>query len=161
MTNPPSPPNFSDSSKSPNSVNPLGSKKPKHNRRSGDAKPPAEPIVDTSTIEELKVSADTNSMLVTSESVFGHQPWSHLVRAELGLILDSDVFIRTMRGQKEALERTRELPHRLRMLLMLIDGRRSVGAFRAAMTNYRSLDESLDMLMKMSLIERLPLRLDQ
>jgi hypothetical protein len=79
----------------------------------------------------------------------------------LGLILDNDVFIRTMRGQKEALERTRELPHRLRMLLMLIDGRRSVGAFRAAMTNYRSLDESLDMLMKMSLIERLPLRLDQ
>ncbi len=161
MSNPPSPPNFSDSPKSPNSVSASGPKKPKYNRRSGDVKLPAEPIVDDSAKDNPKVSADTNSIPVTSESVFGHQPWSHLVRAELGLILDSDVFIRTMRGQKEALERTRELPHRLRMLLMLIDGRRSVGAFRAAMTNYRSLDESLDMLMKMSLIERLPLRLDQ
>jgi hypothetical protein len=85
---------------------------------------------------------------------------SLLVRGELGLILDSDVFIRTARGQREVLERHRELPHRLRMLLMLIDGRRSVGNFRAAMTNYRSLDESLDMLMRMSYIERLPERFD-
>jgi hypothetical protein len=86
---------------------------------------------------------------------------SLLVRGELGLILDSDVFMRTSRGQREALERNRELPHRLRMLLMLIDGRRSVGNFRAAMTNYRSLDEALDMLMRMSYIERLPERLDE
>ena len=87
-------------------------------------------------------------------------PLSRLVRGELGLIFDSDIFIRTLRGQREALERTRELPHRIRMLLMLIDGRRSVGAFRAAMTNFRSLDETLDMLIKMALIERLPSRLD-
>ncbi len=85
---------------------------------------------------------------------------SALVRSELGLILDSDIFIRTARGQKEALERTRELPHRLRMLLMLVDGRRSVANFRAAMTNFRSLDESLDMLLRLQLIERLPTRLN-
>lgn len=83
---------------------------------------------------------------------------SSLVRTELGLILDSDVFIRTMKGQREALERQRELPHRLRMMLMLIDGRRSVGNFRAAMTQFRSLDETIDMLMRMHLIERLPSR---
>jgi hypothetical protein len=85
---------------------------------------------------------------------------SSLVRGDLGLILDTDIFMRTTRGQTEALERRRELPHRLRMLLMLIDGRRSVNDFRVAMTNYRSLDESLDMLMKMSYIERLPQRID-
>lgn len=95
-----------------------------------------------------------------SPNDFSRLPLSRLVRGELGLIFDSDIFIRTLRGQREALERTRELPHRIRMLLMLIDGRRSVGAFRAAMTNFRSLDETLDMLIKMSLIERLPSRLD-
>jgi hypothetical protein len=86
---------------------------------------------------------------------------SSLVRGDLGLILDTDIFMRTTRGQAEALERRRELPHRLRMLLMLIDGRRTVGDFRAAMSNFRSLDESLDMLMKMSFIERLPQRVDE
>ena len=96
----------------------------------------------------------------TPQDDYSSLPLSRLVRGELGIIFDSDVFIRTLRGQREALERTRELPHRIRMLLMLIDGRRSVGAFRAAMTNFRSLDETLDMLIKMSLIERLPSRLD-
>jgi hypothetical protein len=80
---------------------------------------------------------------------------SDLVRSELGLILDSDVFVRTLKGQREALERTRDLPHRLRVLLMLIDGRRSVGNFRAAMTNYRSLDDAIDMLMRMDMIQRI------
>jgi hypothetical protein len=83
-----------------------------------------------------------------------------LLTEEVSLILDGEIFIRTQRGNREAIERNRELPHRLRMLLMLIDGRRTVGHFRAAMTNFRSLDEALDMLIKMNFIQRLPVRLD-
>jgi hypothetical protein len=68
---------------------------------------------------------------------------------------DEDIFIKTHHGRAE-IERGNMLPQRLRMLLMLIDGKRSVGAFRETLTNFRGLDDAVFMLEKMGMIERLP-----
>jgi len=70
------------------------------------------------------------------------------------------VFIRSWHGRAEAARRDGALPRRLRTLLLLIDGRRSVGDLRVGLSRYRSLDEGLDMLRKMGLIEPLPPPLD-
>jgi hypothetical protein len=75
------------------------------------------------------------------------------------VLREDEVFIRSHRGRLEAAAvaagRTR-LPRRLRTLLLLVDGRASVGELRHSLSRYRSLDESLDMLHKMALIEPLP-----
>jgi len=76
------------------------------------------------------------------------------------LIDDAEVFIRTRFGRAEAACRDTGLPRRLRLLLLVVDGRRSVGDLRAGLTRFRSLDEGLDMLRKMALIEPLPVPLD-
>ena len=68
---------------------------------------------------------------------------------------DDDIFIKTHLGRQE-IERGNMLPQRLRMLLMLIDGKRTVGAFRETLTNFRGLDDAVYMLDKMGMIERLP-----
>jgi hypothetical protein len=68
---------------------------------------------------------------------------------------DDDVFIKTHLGRQE-IERGNMLPQRLRMLLMLIDGKRSVGAFRETLTNFRGLDDAVFMLDRMGMIELLP-----
>lgn len=70
------------------------------------------------------------------------------------------VFIKTRLGRDEARRSDSSIPRRLRTLLALVDGRRSVGELRAAIHSYRSLDESLDMLRKMGFIEPLPERWD-
>ena len=72
------------------------------------------------------------------------------------VLVDGEVFLRTPRGNDEVRTARRLLPQRLRMLLLLVDGRRSVGDFRRGLSRYRNLDESLDMLAKMGLIDQLP-----
>ena len=73
---------------------------------------------------------------------------------------DDLVFIRSWHGRAEVARRDGTLPRRLRTLMLLIDGRRSVGDLRVGLSRYRSLDEGLDMLRKMGLIEPLPPPLD-
>lgn len=76
------------------------------------------------------------------------------------LLRDDEVFIRSHLGRLEAARRPPQLPRRLRTLLLLVDGRASVGDLRLGLSRYRSLDEGLDMLRKMGLIEPLPSPLD-
>ena len=52
------------------------------------------------------------------------------------------------------------LQSRLRTLLLLVDGTSTVGELRSRLHRFRSLDEALDMLLRMGLIERLPTALD-
>lgn len=70
------------------------------------------------------------------------------------------VFIKTRIGRDEARHTDSSIPRRLRTLLALVDGRRSVGELRAAIHSYRGLDDALDMLRKMGFIEPLPERWD-
>jgi hypothetical protein len=72
------------------------------------------------------------------------------------LLKDDEVFIRTHLGRIEIQTPTSTIPRRLRTMLLLVDGKRTMADFRRSMTRYRNLDESLDMLFKMGLIERLP-----
>jgi hypothetical protein len=72
------------------------------------------------------------------------------------LLKDDEVFIRTHLGRIEIQTPTSTIPRRLRTMLLLVDGKRTLADFRRSMTRYRNLDESLDMLFKMGLIERLP-----
>jgi hypothetical protein len=76
------------------------------------------------------------------------------------LLKDDEVFIRTHLGRLEIQAPTSTIPRRLRTMLLLVDGKRSLADFRRSMTRYRNLDESLDMLFKMGLIERLPELMD-
>ncbi|MFT3800642.1 MAG: hypothetical protein QM766_05420 [Burkholderiaceae bacterium] len=73
---------------------------------------------------------------------------------------DDEIFIKTRRGRKEAAEIDSALPRRLRMLLILVDGHRTIADFRRGLTRFRSLDECFDMLRKMGLIDTLPIRRD-
>ena len=70
------------------------------------------------------------------------------------------VFIKTRIGRDEARRTDSSIPRRLRTLLALVDGRRSVGELRAAIHSYRGLDDALDMLRKMGFIEPPPERWD-
>ncbi len=73
---------------------------------------------------------------------------------------DEEIFIKTRRGRKEAAEIDSALPRRLRMLLILVDGHRTIADFRRGLTRFRSLDECFDMLYKKGLIDTLPTKLD-
>lgn len=83
-----------------------------------------------------------------------------LIDCELVPLRDEDVFIKTHRGRTEATEVHSELPRRLRMLLILVDGHRTMADFRRGLTRFRNLDECFDMLRKMGFIETLPVKLD-
>jgi hypothetical protein len=72
------------------------------------------------------------------------------------LLKDDEIFIRSHLGRIEIQNPTSTIPRRLRTMLLLVDGKRTLADFRRSMTRYRNLDESLDMLFKMGLIERLP-----
>jgi DNA-binding transcriptional ArsR family regulator len=72
------------------------------------------------------------------------------------LVRAAEIFSRSHLGRLEAVRRPPLLPRRLRTLLLLVDGRASVGDLRRGLSRYRSLDEGLDMLRKMGLIEPLP-----
>jgi hypothetical protein len=76
------------------------------------------------------------------------------------LLRDEVVFIRSHLGRLEAGRRPPQLPRRLRTLLLLVDGRASVGDLRRGLSRYRSMDEGFDMLRKMGLIEPLPAPLE-
>ncbi|MCO5102114.1 MAG: hypothetical protein M9885_14685 [Burkholderiaceae bacterium] len=70
------------------------------------------------------------------------------------------VYIKTRIGREEARRAEASIPRRLRTVLALIDGRRSVQVLRTLLHSYRGLDDALDMLQKMGLIEPLPERWD-
>ena len=78
----------------------------------------------------------------------------------LAVLREELVFIKTRIGRDEARRTDSSIPRRLRTLLALVDGRRSVGELRAAIHSYRGLDDALDMLRKMGFIEPLPERWD-
>ena len=70
------------------------------------------------------------------------------------------VFIKTRYGREEVRRTDASIPRRLRPLLAVIDGRRSVGELRRSVHSYRGLDDALDMLRKMGFVEPLPERWD-
>lgn len=70
------------------------------------------------------------------------------------------VYIKTRIGREEARRTEATIPRRLRTVLALVDGRRSVQVLRTLLHSYRGLDDALDMLQKMGLIEPLPERWD-
>jgi hypothetical protein len=72
------------------------------------------------------------------------------------LLKDDEVFIRSHLGRIEIQNPSAAIPRRLRTMLLLVDGKRCLADYRNSMTRYRNLDESIDMLFKMGLIERLP-----
>jgi len=72
---------------------------------------------------------------------------------------DDEVLLRSWTGRAAA-EQPVGLPRRLRTLLLLVDGTSTVGELRSRLHRFRSLDEALDMLLRMGLIERLPTALD-
>ena len=80
---------------------------------------------------------------------------------EAAQLRDEEIFIKTRLGRLEAGESRSYLPRRLRTLLILVDGRRSIADFRHGLTRFRNLDECFDMLRQMGYIEALPMRLDQ
>ena len=72
------------------------------------------------------------------------------------LLGDADVPLRTRIGRVEAAARVSALPRRLRMLLLLADGRTSIGDLRRALPRLRGVDQGFDMLHRMGLVEALP-----
>ncbi len=95
-----------------------------------------------------------------SGSGFGEQILKMVANGENLVLRDEEVFIKTKMGRIETSQVQSNLPRRLRMLLILVDGRRSMGDFRRGLTRFRSLDECFDMLRKMGYIESMPIRLD-
>ncbi len=78
------------------------------------------------------------------------------VRADYRPLREDDVFLRSHLGRLEASDRYSSLPRRLRVLLMLVDGKANVADMRRGLARYRGLDDALDMLRQMGLIETLP-----
>ncbi len=76
------------------------------------------------------------------------------------VLREEAVFIKTRIGRDEGRRSDSTIPRRLRTVLALVDGRRSVAELRAAIHSYRGLDDALDMLHKMGFIEPLPERWD-
>jgi hypothetical protein len=95
-----------------------------------------------------------------SGSGFGEQILKMVANGDNLVLRDEEVFIKTKMGRVETSQVQSGLPRRLRMLLILVDGRRSMGDFRRGLTRFRSLDECFDMLRKMGYIESMPIRLD-
>ena len=78
-----------------------------------------------------------------------------LVNGVIGEISSHEVFTQTARGTRVAVHGHAEIPDRLRMLLFLINGRRSMAEYRDLLPRYRNLDDAFDMLIKMGFIERM------
>lgn len=95
-----------------------------------------------------------------SGSGFGEKILKMVAAGETLVMRDEEIFIKTKMGRIETSQVQSTLPRRLRMLLILVDGRRTMGDFRRGLTRFRSLDECFDMLRKMGYIEPLPVRLD-
>lgn len=85
---------------------------------------------------------------------------AHLTGGELVELSPDEVFLQTRRGAALAVKNPGDIPDRLRMLLLLVNGRRTIAEYRDLLPRYRSLDEAFDMLLKMDYIERLPRSLD-
>jgi hypothetical protein len=78
-----------------------------------------------------------------------------LVNGVIGDIPSDEIFVQTPRGARIASHGHAEIPDRLRMLLFLINGRRSMAEYRDLLPRYRNLDDAFDMLSKMGFIERM------
>ncbi len=76
-----------------------------------------------------------------------------LIRGAVSEFASTDRFAQTRRGAVMATEGHGTIPDRMRMLLLLVNGRRTVADFRDLLPRYRNLDEAFDMLIKMGLIE--------
>ena len=105
------------------------------------------------------MNGGTNGDLIPRPG-FGAQILRMATNGDSLVIRDEDIFIKTKIGRIETSQVSSTLPRRLRMLLILVDGRRTMGDFRRGLTRFRSLDECFDMLRKMGYIESLPIRLD-
>ncbi len=82
-----------------------------------------------------------------------------LIHGAVGEIASEQIFRQTERGCRVASHGQAEIPDRLRMLLFLVNGRRSMAEYRDLLPRYRNLDDAFDMLVKKGFIERLPPRL--
>jgi hypothetical protein len=85
---------------------------------------------------------------------------AHLTGGALDEFPADEIFLQTPRGAALAARNLGEIPDRLRMLLLLVNGRRTVAEYRDLLPRFRSLDEAFDMLLKMGFVERLPRSLD-
>ncbi len=83
-----------------------------------------------------------------------------IAQAEPAVLRDDVIFLKTRLGRDESRRTDSTIPRRLRMLLSLVDGRRSVIDLRFALHSYRGIDDALDMLHRMGFIEPLPERWD-
>lgn len=83
-----------------------------------------------------------------------------IASAEPAVLRDDVIFLKTRLGRDESRRSDSTIPRRLRTLLSLVDGRRTVVDLRFALHSYRGVDDSLDMLHRMGFIEPLPERWD-
>ncbi len=78
-----------------------------------------------------------------------------LVNGAVGELSSEEVFVQTPLGATAASYGHAQIPDRLRMLLFLINGRRTMAEYRDLLPRYRNLDDAFDMLIKMRFIERM------
>ena len=109
------------------------------------------------TIRPLPVSGRGLSQQM-SQTQSSPGSWSRtldaLVNGVIGEIPSHEIFTQTSRGTRIAVHGHAEIPDRLRMLLFLVNGRRSMAEYRDLLPRYRNLDDAFDMLVKMGFIER-------
>lgn len=73
---------------------------------------------------------------------------------------DGEIYVRSHHGRLVAEQGSSTLPRRMRLLLLLVDGRSTVGQLRSRLIRFRGFEDCLDMLRSMGLIEALPEGLD-
>lgn len=83
-----------------------------------------------------------------------------IASAEPAVLRDDVIFLKTRLGRDESRRSDSTIPRRLRTLLSLVDGRRTVVDLRFALHSYRGVEDALDMLHRMGFIEPLPERWD-
>src|SRR5687768_5966397 len=88
-----------------------------------------------------------------------HNGWAttldSLVRGAMTEIGGDEIFVQTPRGAEVSPSTAAELPDRLRMLLLLVNGRRRMSDYRDLLPRYRNMDDTFDMLARKGYIERL------
>lgn len=67
---------------------------------------------------------------------------------------DDEIYDKTAAGREELQHRSADLPQRVRAILIMVDGARSVGELRAAMERGGAPADALDMLVQRNLIAR-------
>jgi hypothetical protein len=87
-----------------------------------------------------------------------HSDWAttldSLVHGAVTEIGGDEIFVQTLRGAEFAASTAAELPDRLRMLLLLVNGRRRMSEYRDLLPRYRNIDDTFDMLARKGYIKR-------